>query len=213
MTIAAQPAYADSGPADSGDRVWFVQAPEPGEPAVTWSTADGTRHLLRSVTAEEATALKDRRPAALREFAVDAVDVAQVGTLSEPVAPRRQSLQQGDVGAAACWEYQWHRGFDNDALAVYGSESWCGDGSWITSRTGGDCWGASWWPSYHYYDCSKQPAYGVGYNVADLRVDWNTCVAYLGWEGGCMWHVTVWDRMRFGASGGVWWIDGTGFPS
>lgn len=83
----------------------------------------------------------------------------------------------------------------------YGSEDWCGNGYAITYASAG-CWGTDgWYPTYNYLGCSTDKYYGVGYNVADTQYNWDMCIAW--WGGGCAKHRHLWDRYRFGASGGV----------
>jgi hypothetical protein len=190
--------------------VHLIQAPDLGEPGVTWTTSDGITHTLVAITEEQARAVESARQPALDGLPAVEVEPADVMTLAEPATPALGAGIQSDSGIAACWAHNWSRGFDNGALAVYGSQSWCGDGNWIT-HTNGNCWGESWWLSYHYYSCTMSTDFGVGWNVADLHVSWHTCTLYLGWEGGCMWNVTVWDHYRYGASGQVWWMGGSGW--
>jgi hypothetical protein len=215
MGLFTSPAQAgDIAPLHSSPdepAVGFIQAPDLGEPGFTWTTADGIAHTLVAITEEQAVALETSRQASLDGLTTVTVDLADILTPAEPLTPARGTDLQVDNGiASGCWFHSWSRGFDNGALAVYGSQSWCGDGSWIT-HTNGNCWGESWWPSYHYYGCNMSTDFGVGWNVADLHVTWHTCTMYLGWEGGCMWNVTVWDHIRYGAAGQVWWMGGSGF--
>lgn len=213
MGLLGTPAHADdSAPSpttNDGEPVHTVHAPELGEPGVTWTTPDGVTHTLTAITEEQARALESARQPTLDDDAT-VTATADIVTLSDPPTPAMAPLDEGDAGITACWAHNWNRGFDNGALAVYGSQSWCGDGNWIT-HTSGNCWGESWFPTYHYYDCSQSTDFGVGWNVADLHVSWRTCTVYLGWEGGCMWNVTVWDHYRYGASGQVWWMGGSGW--
>mgnify|MGYP001791629767 FL=1 len=83
----------------------------------------------------------------------------------------------------------------------YGSDYFCGNGAAITYAAA-SCWGTDgWYPTYNYLGCSTSQYYGVGWNIADTQYNWDMCIAW--WGGGCAKHRHVWDRYRFGATGGL----------
>lgn len=126
---------------------------------------------------------------------------SKLSTASAP-APRKL-VRKVSRNAGGCWTSNIKQpgwlGMDG-----YGSEDWCGNGSTITYAAAA-CWGTDgWYPTYNYLGCSTNKYYGVGWNVADTQYNWDMCIAW--WGGGCAKHRHLWDRYRFGASGGVWLI-------
>lgn len=99
-------------------------------------------------------------------------------------APRPTKRTNGDdVGFAGCWQDIGTYGND-DLWGTY-QVDWCGDGSWITYNTQ-SCWGGEDnTPTYQYLGCSVSPRYGVGWNVLDVRHEFDLCYVYNPLWGTC----------------------------
>ena len=132
------------------------------------------------------------------------VDGTQVSTGSAPRPTRAKTgATTAQLASGGCWTFNFKQpgwlGMDG-----YGSEDWCGSGGWITYAKPA-CWGTDgWYPTYNYLGCTTTKYYGPGYNVADSMYNFDFCIAW--WGGGCAKHRHLWDRYRYGATGGVWLI-------
>jgi hypothetical protein len=127
---------------------------------------------------------------------------ADTGSAPTPVRSKTVGTS-AQLAAGGCWTFSFKQpgwlGMDG-----YGSEDWCGSGGWVTYAAAG-CWGTDgWYPTYNYLGCTRTTYYGAGWNVADTMYNFDFCIAW--WGGGCAKHRHLWDRYRYGATGGVWLI-------
>jgi hypothetical protein len=177
---------------------------QPPAAGKTVSVTDRTGHLVGTVhtmTREEIAAK------GLIEFAGSVVSTrVDTGSVPKPTKSTTKGTST-QLAAAGCWTFSFKQpgwlGMDG-----YGSEDWCGSGGWITYADPG-CWGTDgWYPTYNYLGCTNTEYYGPGYNVADTMYNFDFCIAW--WGGGCAKHRHLWDRYRYGATGGVWLISSGG---
>lgn len=198
MTLSASPALA--GPA--GESTGSGHQPPAVGQTVDIADSDGKLvGTVHTMTANEIAA-KGLSPYA----------GTHVGTMADTKSPPKPTKStpagaSSQLTVGGCWTFSFKQpgwlGMDG-----YGSEDWCGSGGWITYATPG-CWGTDgWYPTYNYLGCTTTEYYGTGYNVADTMYNFDFCIAW--WGGGCAKHRHLWDRYRFGATGGVWLISNGG---
>ncbi|MFF7736591.1 hypothetical protein [Streptomyces sp. NPDC007984] len=114
------------------------------------------------------------------------------------------------ASASGCWSHDF-KSHTVDQLHGTGHVDWCGNGTGVTYASS-SCSGyeAPWMPTYQYLSCATSPAYGVGYNVYDLRVNWDLCGIYVPLWGACTTHARPMSHYRYDANGGVHLIAQTG---
>ncbi|HEV2344513.1 MAG TPA: hypothetical protein VGS97_10510 [Actinocrinis sp.] len=154
---------------------------------ITWVSPDGkTKVSLHTMTASEVAA------AGLTKYAPPTAKPIS-GSLvvgSSATAPTHRTAVTPNLvhpNASGCWSetITWNFAF---GMAAYGSEDWCGDGTWV-SYTSPSCWGTGgWYPTYNYMSCNVNSSYGVGWNLAQLTYHWDMCIAWVPVGGYCAEH-------------------------
>lgn len=212
FTLSAQPVSAQPNDNVGTARVpaaavTHVQLPKLSQPPVRWTEPDGTVHEAGALTLEQAQA--GGPPISTGQATMFGTPNITTVPADQLPKPTQQTTADTPPTATACWYHNWYRGWEGGAARVDGAINWCGDGTWVRYHDGGQCWGQAWWPTHNYEGCKKDVAFGVGWNVVDLRVDWTMCVAYVPVGGYCGWKITVWDKYRYTGGGGIFHLDGS----
>lgn len=200
LTLAlAMSATAAPQAADRGASTATITVPAPGTSVRLSGPAGAVSGTLHTMSANEIAAK------GLTRYTAKLTTSSARVPGSVPTPAKVSSLQKAlkPASTSGCWTWTFKQpgwlGMDG-----YGSEDWCGSGGWITYAAAG-CWGTDgWYPTYNYLGCSTNKYYGKGWNVADTQYNWDMCIAW--WGGGCAKHRHLWDRYRYGATGGVWLI-------
>ncbi|MDP9798907.1 hypothetical protein J2S43_007419 [Catenuloplanes nepalensis] len=171
---------------------------------VRWTDEFGAAHETRALSRQEIIDRgMDKNLDMAKQRSTPPTIIRKSDTAAE--APRPTKRTNGDdVGFAGCWQDIGTYGND-DLWGTY-QVDWCGDGSWITYNTQ-SCWGGEDnTPTYQYLGCSVSPRYGVGWNVLDVRHEFDLCYVYNPLWGTCLAHHRPWNWYRYGANGSVTWI-------
>ncbi|MFF4656466.1 hypothetical protein [Streptomyces sp. NPDC001381] len=168
--------------------------------AVSWKNEAGGTETIRALTPAEVTARGLAKYVNLSRYEI----TKPHKSAGAAPAVRTNSKEAAVAAAYGCWSHDT-RSVGTDQLYGTGHTDWCGNGSAIT-YTSSSCSGydAPWIPSYKYLSCTANPSYGVGFNVYDVRYNWDLCPLYVPLWDSCTTHSRPLTHLRFGAGGSYW---------
>lgn len=128
----------------------------------------------------------------LKSFTDAESSVIAAESQAKPKRSGADGVTSAQRGAAGCWSYTVFAG--TNLLHGDGSQTWCGDGSYIYYYPKAPCWGDSsnWVPSYAYLSCDTNALYGEGWNQGRTTFSWDLCPGWVPIWGSCVTH----DRPR-----------------
>ncbi|MGW0697907.1 hypothetical protein ACWD0A_00875 [Streptomyces sp. NPDC002867] len=173
--------------------------------AVSWKNAAGGTEMIRALPPAEVKARGLAEYVNLSRYEITKPHKS-VSALYPSAAGANSKNGLAAAAASGCWSHDT-RSVGTDQLHGTGHTDWCGNGSAITYASS-SCSGydAPWIPTYKYLSCTASPSYGLGFNVYDVRYNWDLCPLYVPLWDSCTTHSRPLTHLRFGAGGSYWVI-------